>query len=430
MGDGHGRQVFLYKDGATTNLTNYDYELGEAYGAFSVKINNNGQIVWGEISPSGMYNASTINLWVAGTTTTFGSIETNNLRSVSLNDLGQVIWVSTNNDGYGPNLYLLNKLNPSTIPQLIIGENYCYYIAINNLGQIVYKGGGGTISLATPQVEVATKVYTICIGARTINKWGSDARGDYAATVMYNKFKNLYNATEPLIWGELTTGGINKSDIEKTISDTKLIMKPNDLLIIYITGHGGYVTSNGGAYVLLGNYSLDVSPNEDQMLKDSDLYKYLQDMDDKSKWVIIDACHSGGFWTSLKQLKKIGFLAACQGGDNLYSFTGMTINILSPNYGIFTSFALEDAFSKNSNGRLKADTDGQAGLSFEEFASYASLWGRVSSLAGVVVREMAFGDEVIFGPETWNPTAAKTDNVAGVKSTSTIAPIISLLLMD
>jgi hypothetical protein len=202
-------------------------------------------------------------------------------------------------------------------------------------------------------------------------------------------------------------------------------MNSNDLLIIYITGHGAYRNSTDGACILLGNYPVEGEWTDDQTLYDTDLYQYLQSIDDKSKWVIIDACHSGDFWTSLKQLKKIGFIAACPGGD----WNPFAVAPIGNLYGLFTS-ALEGAFSIY-NGKAKADTDGVSGLSFEELSSYLKDWRGWTPWVGCVVKEMAFGDEVVFGPEKWNPTAAKTDDVAGTKPLpKDITPLIKLLLLD
>jgi hypothetical protein len=424
--------LYFYDNGTITKITNSPLLM-------NFKINNHGQIVWGGENENGDID---IKLWEPGPNGgTITNIYTGNgVSGVSLNDLGQVVW------SMGDSIYEWNLNNPSVSPTLVAQG---VLPIINNMGQIAYLYADiGSIYynvyLATPQVEVAKQIYALCIGLKKdfyIIEGGY--RPDLGAKLISEKLNNLTNQDNiRYLQGDISTIGLSKNEIKTAINILKNKMKTGDLFILYIHTHGGTfetiqgtetTKSTGDEFVEIGS-SQDGTPYPEGALADNELKSYLEGMDDISKWVIIDACHSGGFWGNnnstdagdLEKLKKIGLLAAC-GEDEITTF-------IPYSYGIFTK-GLAQAFSFNQQTRkLNADVNQDGVLTFNELYIYMNFYWPLSegfkSLIGDVVYEAGFGEVVTFSSDLWKPYAAKNDGLEAIKTFKDISPIIYMLLAD
>lgn len=408
-----------------------------------LNLNNKGQIVW--------FDSSGLNLYTNGQIQNISASNSMSWFGPRINNIGEVIWTSG-----GPEVYYWNNGKINQIPRVTV-DNYFGNVggAINDLSQIWFwqeiswGWGCDLISyLATPQVEVAEskQIYALCIGTRTNQGEGKDFRGDLAAIDMGNIFKKyIKNDDHVMVLSKDVTEGIKKSDVQAKINDLNNRMKAGDLLLIYITGHGSNAKSeNGGdAYVIIGPDQSSLS--SEGILSDTDLYNYLniKGMEEKTKWVMIDACHSGGFWGKncdkddggLERLKKIGFLAATWSvSSNWWDITAFIAGGAPYyNYGVVT-IALEDAFALTPKGTPKASGDDGI-LTIEKLYSYVHLWGgwlKWPEDWKVTYGEMAFGDPIIMTQDKWNPGCGKTDDVKAIKvhNRPPITSIIDLLLTN
>jgi probable HAF family extracellular repeat protein len=431
-------------DAGITALSTLGGNEGDAYA-----INNNGQVVGRSLTSQGHDHAV---LWdAASNVQDLDNLGDTFSQALEINNFGQVVGASQLNEYVSYRAFLwtadsgMQDLNSLTV-NVPAGVTLTTAYSINDLGQIVGVSNKGAF-LLTPQVEVANipQIYALCIGTRNNQGQGKDFRGDLAATDMANIFKKyIKNDSHVITMSADITQGINKNDIQANINELNNEMKPGDLLLIYITGHGGNAQdTQGDAYVLVGPDQSSISA--EGVLSDTDLYNYLKGMDDKSKWVMIDACHSGGFWGlnslsddgGLERLKNIGFLAATWNpyGDVLGRYITAFIAggaHFFPNYYGLVTYALEDAFTLTSNGSPKAaGSDGV--LTIEELYSYVHLWGGWQQWPydwNVTYGEMVFGDPVTMTQDLWNPSCGKTGDVKAIKFCQSVAPIINFLLME
>ncbi|GEM_PF-2246480 len=200
--------------------------------------------------------------------------------------------------------------------------------------------------------------------------------------------------------------GLNYSDIEGKINEIYAMMNPEDTLMLYFTSHGETL-SNGDEFLDLG----------DSYFTDDNLFQILRDKEDINKWVIMDACHSGGFWDTdlldlgeneggLEELSKIGFIA---------SATDSSASYFNADGYPFLYAALEWAFWEQSNGYLMGDMNNDGTLEFEELTEFVAYFK--TSIApdweNQIVYEMGFGDSIIYSSEIWEPFFAQTDDLGG-----------------
>jgi hypothetical protein len=407
---------YYYHDGNYEKITNSTYS--------NVGINDLDQIVW----QTGQYPSSDIYLYSKGN---IRKLNNNNEYNVNprINNAGNVVWTCW--DGITSKIYLYAN---GMINYICEG----FEPDINDNNQIVYAWGNSSNSIpyniyfATPnieQVEVAPQVYALCIGTHKIDYniiTHPEANNDLAAGWMADNFAKFIKPQSNIKYmhGDIATGGVKKSDIKQYFADIKAKLKDGDALFIYIAGHGG-ISNNGYYFIEIGN---DMSsPSSEGVLTDTDLFDCLKGMDNITKWVMIDACHSGGFWNELSQLKKVGLLSAS--GPLTWSFAPTGI-------GLFT-YGLANAFSLDSDGKFKGDCCPRDGkLLLEEVYYYAKyywiLTEEFKNFEGKAMNEMEFGDQVIFSAGMWNPGASKTDDLSGIKPSVSgkISCIFNLLLGD
>lgn len=399
-------QLFLYDNG---NLQIIVANAGES--ANRLRINNKGQAIWNDFSPLieriYFYDGNTSKYLGAG-------------RTYSINDYGQVAWIESLSSG---GLYPIQKLY--LYSNGVISQIYdkCFNdttVDINNLGQIWFNE-----YLATPQVEVAKQMYGVCVGSSQ-----GSFLGDAGAFLVAEKLAKLAKNDKNIktFAGNFSTGGIKKSAIKDYLNG--LSVNSDDLLIFYVTGHGGPTLDGKNYYVNIGPDSS--SPESEGVLMDYDLYNCLQ-AKNCNKWVVIDACHSGGFWKELSKLNKLGLLTATSKGYFWFDPTGYDITLYL-NYGWFTH-GLLNALSFNIFGTVNADLSyPYKKLSFEELAYYVNgVWPSTQefqSAIGTTMYEMAFGDSVTFTSDKYTPGSSKTSDLNGINIGGDISSAINLLLID
>jgi len=160
---------------------------------------------------------------------------------------------------------------------------------------------GRIVTLVNPNSEL----YGLFVG----NHFEDGLRADLTAKDVSEKFHNLgkvrYNKLITDKWLPIT-----QWEISWHLNKIKETIKPGDILVIYIAGHGRYYEQGentdettyypGDEYVLLGESGLEY-----QKLTDDELVSYLGDIPDIEKWIIVDSCHSGGFWGN--SFKRTGY---------------------------------------------------------------------------------------------------------------------------
>ena len=200
------------------------------------------------------------------------------------------------------------------------------------------------------------------------------------------------------------------------------------MFVIIISSHGESFSDGFETTINSGNEYCSLGPYFD--LTDNELFSYLKDMD-ADKLVIIDACHSGGFWGNMnpedagdleKVKKPLAFIASVRENENaFYASTGLGI----------LQYALVEGLTRNIITRhANADHNFDGIVTFEELAVYVSLIDFLPYYQ--VVYEKAFGDPVTFTQDSWNPVGYKNGDISGlgIVRSNNISPIINMLLYD
>jgi hypothetical protein len=263
-------------------------------------------------------------------------------------------------------------------------------------------------------------IYGLFVGVRDVE--GEDkADGMKDATELYHKlYGNLPNFREGYVLAaDMKDGGVTKGQIEEAINYFKSKMQPADKFIFYAGGHGtgtGYDSPYGDETPPnTRDEAIILSSNPDDYLYDDMLATYLAGMDNIEKWVMLDACGSGGFWGDfnlndtgdLEKLSNIGlFASAAEGHDSYSSFWTYE--------GIFTN-ALEKAFSYGLDGYLCADSDHKSGVTFDELHVYLQQdwWLYLKSQPPFTVWKRGEGDPILFTPDMWSPVSFASNDFTG-----------------
>ncbi|MBN1506185.1 MAG: caspase family protein [Sedimentisphaerales bacterium] len=161
-------------------------------------------------------------------------------------------------------------------------------------------------SLATAQIvaDAAPRepgVYGLFVGVDE-----DKAAGAADALKLYNTIStNLANWRDglPLI-RDTKDGGVTSEEIEIVVNRLLDEMSPGDTFIFYGAGHGtgkgnvGATDHQDETTVNTGDEALLLSANANDYLFDDTLTRILSSakMQEMQKWVILDACGSGGFW--------------------------------------------------------------------------------------------------------------------------------------
>lgn len=192
----------------------------------------------------------------------------------------------------------------------------------------------------------------------------------------------IMTSTTGWIGNSITTG-----DILSKINSTVDAISDNSILVsnylLYIHGHG-ITVEEGLNKILIGTGPLGIG---DYFITDRELRDYLGLLPEYvQKWVIIDACYSGGFIDELKSLQNIAVLTAAPHNDVTYYNDDPGIGLLST--------ALIDFF----------DRQGGAGFSFQDIGNSVKNYGDIYH-DGMQVYESKLGDPAIFYKDKWNPIA-------------------------
>lgn len=369
-----------------------------------------------------------------------------------INDYGVIVWRkgNYNESGYlatNEDIFLYDCLNGKDPINITNYNNSSLILStpkINNVGTIAWVSRDRNthnyfLNIATPQVEVANKIYGVLIGAEHKNPYspGVIFRGDLGAEILSNKLRNIPDYDRSyLLTTKMADGGTKKSDVKAAIKYLKEhVLKSGDGLIIYVNCHGAELKSASSAatYVLCIGSERDINIDtineyQNDYITDSDLNEILNGMDDIQKWVFIDSCHSGGFYNSIHSLKKASLIASTT--SDLLAW-GYDFGFGEVKGGLFTS-GLGDGLSRKENGKLWMDVDPEDGfVTFREILNYLQEYNQKIDLAGSIVYELGFGDPTIFTLDKWTPTGFRTADFVGAlngKKKVNMPPIINLLL--
>jgi hypothetical protein len=332
----------------------------------------------------------------------------------NINDYGLLVWCA--NDIYlydcsneGAPINISNKTNST-----LVFSNP----KINNSGTIVWVSRDINtqecfLNIATPQVEVVrpSQLYGIFIGVKNDQTWWLCAsRGDLDAErvrqAFIDNFPGINKNNLKLLEGDGDVSGVSSMQIDDAIK--QLNPQPGDTLIMFISCHG----SN-----LSGTYSLSLGQTNNIF----NLYPLLQNLTSVRKEIIIDACYSHGFWDNLKQLDNVGFISSAMDNEtSLYAFDGMGFLshaiIIGLSHIPFTTYSW-------------ADLNKDKIVTFYELGEFVKMFNL--PLIYDVAYEKAWGDQVTFTQDMWNPSRSKNyDTVLGLKGSNSISPILELLFID
>jgi hypothetical protein len=180
-------------------------------------------------------------------------------------------------------------------------------------------------------------------------------------------------------------------------------MNAGDSLYVYIASHGFRDPSiNQPSALWIGSAYLDGS----SYLVPSELATYLN-RNDVAKWVFIDSCKAGGFWSdgnfNLGNLSNISFFAAADENNLMhYDLNGL------PYFGMAVTWALR----RDANGYYNTDSNPRDGIiSYNELLSYIQSYNCLTQ--GTVGLEGELGDGVILSPSMWAPVGTKSSDFTG-----------------
>ncbi len=227
---------------------------------------------------------------------------------------------------------------------------------------------------------------------------------------------------------DMTEGGVTADTIEAKLTALKAEMHAGDRLIFYASSHGtgkDWATtspeySNESPPSVADEALLQASDFE-QYLWDDDLTRYLLGMNDIEKWVILDACGSGGFWGDgnpmdegdLEKLGNIALFAAAPEGKNAISW-----GYPGEKQGLFT-MALDDALTFDSDSLLAADIGGDGDVDFDELRTWVENDWWLQIVQNPVVHsnmmfwEKEYGDPIPFSPDMWSPVVFASEDFTG-----------------
>jgi hypothetical protein len=179
-----------------------------------------------------------------------------------------------------------------------------------------------------------SQLHALCVGM----DYGQSLNGKADAQAIYEKLKkfNIWASTNPtpLILNPNNSASANLSQIQQSLENIKSNLKSGDSFVFYFSGHGGFPTTSGGdetpVWISIGPWDLWNKHDEylvtgagtwSFLLSDDSLASWLDDpvWDEVHKLVLLDACHSGGFWGDnnpsdsgdLEKLPRVALMAAC-----------------------------------------------------------------------------------------------------------------------
>lgn len=201
-----------------------------------------------------------------------------------------------------------------------------------------------------PSSLTPKNAYAIVIGIEDYPGTSNDL--DYCvddASDISSLLQNNYNF-KPANIHYLTDSQATKSGISSALSNIILIIDPNDIFFFFYSGHGGSSS-------LFSHYlcPYDSPTNPSNRFYDTDLDSYLNNMNCAQKYVLIDACHSGGMIPE-SQASGRYIMTACMDDESCIEWHSLR-------NGVFTYY-----FLRSNN--YASDSNGDGVRSMEECFSY------------------------------------------------------------
>lgn len=297
------------------------------------------------------------------------------------------------------------------------GQNYTIEFALSDTSDHVWDS---TTYLSNFE-GAASKIYGVFVGL----DWGSALRGDLDAQNLYNTFSSNVPNFEAgtVLTAKVSDGGINTSQIDNAIDNLKNQMHSGDKLIIYASSHGNSDATGIETTLTPGDDYANLTSSS--FLYDDYLMSSLNGMDEIEKWVLMDTCHSGGFWGDynkndagdLEKLANICLFAAA--AEDAFAWAN------ADGLGYF-ELALVDALSIDTDGFLFADEDENYDVSFDELTDWVQNYATQAHMDETVVFEKGLGDPVLFTSDMWTPLVMSSLDFNG----SLLGGLSSLLPAD
>lgn len=312
----------------------------------------------------------------------------------------------------------------TTTATTAIGQNYSIEFVIADSSDEVYDS---TVYLSNftgaGALQKDANIYGLFVGVHD-DKLRSDLNAQYLHDTMST---NLNNFKEGIVLtADMKDGGLSDTQIENAINDLKGKMSSGDKLFIYLGSHGATdligpetTLTFGDEFMKIGNVGDGTltggMPSGWDFLTDDELTSYLKDMDNIEKWIMVDACNSGGFWGNdslldtgdLEKLNNISLFASVF-EDKLGVFDAV-------NGYMYFGYAINEAYTKDDNGHLLADSAPYDNIiSFDELVDFVQNHSKVSKqLVGTFVGEAAFGDSIYFTADMWQTASFYSEDFIG-----------------
>ena len=251
------------------------------------------------------------------------------------------------------------------------------------------------------QVNFGSRTHGLFIGVND----EAGFEGIEAATALARMFRRHFDAETEVLgihYGVSTARDMIATRIERIFERAQ----EGDKVFVYIATHGGpdfwgrgnETTSTRRDESL---FFQNIPWSDRAVLSDNFLTQALTPYADIDKFIMLDACNSGGFWGNhnprdLGDLEKTGNsgLLASAAEDGLAYFNEEGVPRIS--YALLRGFEVE-------NGYLKMDRDQDGQVSYDEMTAWVKLEQHRVEYIGEVVFELGFGDPAIFSEEMWNP---------------------------
>jgi len=219
-------------------------------------------------------------------------------------------------------------------------------------------------------------------------------RGDSDADLLDKRFMAFSSVGgHKVLPGDLSSGGpgLSRDAIEAALKNLNTNWSANDTLFFYISSHG--INASGLYIIQIGH---------DLWLEDSELYSILATVPaEVRKLIVIDACYSGAFWGTLKNLKNTAFVASSAADKESFSDS-------KTKYGLFTQVLLYALAGRA--GHLVADVDHDGIVTIPELLYEFFHWPGLNCYINNPVFLRNPGDQVIFTLDKWTPQVYKTDD--------------------
>lgn len=331
---------------------------------------------------------------------------------LSFDDCGNPITINTAwmSDSSGTELdgateYLITTANVSQ------GADYSIEFAIADTSDGIYDS---TIYLSDfIGAEEPYDVYGLFLGL----DWGNGLRGDLDAQNMFDAFSdNIPNfEAGTVLTAKESDGGITTAQVEQAIDNLGNQMEEGDKFIFYAASHGNSDSTGIETTLTPGDDYVNLTSNT--FLYDDQLTSFLDgdDWDDIEKWVLLDSCHSGGFWGDdntndigdLEKLANICLFAGAAEDDSAWS---------DPQGLGYFELAIVDALTVDTDGFLVADADDNHDLTFGELTNWVQNFATQQHMDGTVVFERGIGDPWTFTSDMWTVTSWASPDFTGTLS--------------